>query len=407
MKFRLNTIYFKSLMMSIVVICSCSSAGTSEATVVEEPINDIKLASLQTNEALDVTGVLATVWGKINDNGGSSVFERGVCYGTTENPVYEGTKKKASSATGSGDFKTELSELQSETLYYARAYAVNNKGVAYGNQISFKTLKLASPFLVIGELKIAGTQDLFLDVTLKEHGDLKIQEIGLAYNTVTKPIIANNKIARSKVEDKFKERIRNLKPETLYYVRPYALTSDGVLYGEEIVMSTIKKGNFTFTLNEDSNADANTKAAYVRIRAAFDGATAYYNNFTSIVKHITVNYSPGTPTADANFAGNVRVGSDSRYQQIGTAMHEMAHSVGVGQHSKYWELMVNGKWNGKRANEILQMMTNDPAAFVKGDSQHFWPNGINGYWEDTASEDLYILHALILQGMKADGLPSN
>lgn len=404
MKFKPN--YFKSLVMTIVVVCSCSSSQTSEGTI-GESVKEIKLANLQTNEALDVTGVLATISAKINDNGGSSVFERGVCYGTAENPVFEGLKKKASSVTGAGDFKVELSGLESETVYYARAYAVNSKGVAYGNQISFKTLKLASPFLVIGEIKIAGANDLFLDVTLKEHGDLKVQEIGVVYSTAAKPTITDNKIVRSKVEDKFKERVRNLKPETLYYVRPYALTSDGVLYGEQIVMSTIKKGNFTYTLNEDVNADANTKAAYIRIKAAFDGATAYYNNFTSIVKHITVNYSPGTPTADANFAGNVRVGPDSRYQQIGTAMHEMAHSVGVGQHAKYWELMVSGKWQGKRANEILQMMSNDPLAYVKGDSQHFWPNGINGYWEDTASEDLYILHALILQGMKTDGLPSN
>jgi hypothetical protein len=403
MKFKWNTIYFKSLMMVIVVFCSCSSASTSENTAVEAPVNDIKLASLQTNEAVDVTTVLATVWAKINDNGGSSVFERGVCYGTTENPVYEGTKKIASSVTGSGDFKTELSGLESEKVYYARAYAVNNKGVAYGNQISFKTLKLASSFLVLGEIKVAGAHDLFLDVTLKEHGDLVIQEMGLVYNTTKEPTVANNKIKRDKVEANFKQRISSLTPETLYYVRPYAITPNGVLYGEEILISTIKKGNFTYTFNQNGADEATVK----RIKAAFDLATAYYNNFTSIVKQVTVNYSPGTPTADANFAGWINVGSNSAYQKAGTAMHEMAHSVGVGQHSKYWELMVNGKWNGKRANEILKMMTNDPNAFVKGDSQHFWPYGINGSWEDDGSDFLYIMNALILQGMKADGMPSN
>lgn len=87
-------------------------------------------------------------------------------------------------------------------------------------------------------------------------------------------------------------------------------------------------------------------------------------------------------------------------------MHEMAHAVGVGQHSKYNELM-KGTWQGKRANEILQMMTNDPAAVVKGDSMHFWPYGVNGAHEDDGSDFLYIMNALILQGMKTDGLPSN
>ncbi|MES2240292.1 MAG: hypothetical protein V4497_08550 [Bacteroidota bacterium] len=285
----------------------------------------------------------------------------------------------------------------------------NNASVAATIDEVKKEIKLAilqtndSSLLTVGETKIAGAFDIFVDVELKEHGDLAIHEVGVVYGTSTKPTIGTNKIVRNNLDNKFKQRITNLQPETLYYVRPYALTSNGVLYGEEIIIRTIKKGNFTYTFIPNG-AD---EATATRIKAAFEGAIQYYNNFTSIVKHITVNYSPGTPTADANFAGNVRVGSDSRYQQIGTAMHEMAHSVGVGQHAKYWELMQNGKWQGARANEILQMMSNDPAAYVKGDSQHFWPNGINGWWEDTASEDLYIIHALMIQGMKTDGLPSN
>ncbi|WP_140486303.1 hypothetical protein [Flavobacterium sp. GSA192] len=389
-------------LMLLFVICSCSSGSSSEVAEVEEPDNVGQLATLKTNEAEEIAAKQAVIWGMLEDNGGSSVFERGVCYATTANPNYEGTKKIASVTKGSGEFKVELTNLEGSTVYYARAYVVNKKGVAYGNQVSFKTADLASPLLVLGTIKVAGAHDLFLDVILKEHGDLAIQEIGLVYNTATKPTIADNKIARSKVEDKFKERIRNLKPETLYYVRPYAVTPGGVLYGEEFVISTIKKGNFTYSFNQNG-ADA---ATVTRIKAAFDLATTYYNNFTSIVKHVTVNYSPGTPTADANFSGWINMGANASYQKAGTAMHEMAHAVGVGQHSKYTELM-KGTWQGKRANEILQMMTNDPAALVKGDGMHFWPYGVNGAHEDDGSDFLYIMNALILQGMKADGLPSN
>ncbi len=393
---------FDLLLLLLFVVSSCSSGNVSSEAIVEGPNNVGVLATLKTNEAEEIAAKQAVIWGVIEDNGGSSVFERGVCYATTANPNYDGTKKIASVTKGSGEFKVELTNLEGGTIYYARAYVVNKKGVAYGNQVSFKTTDLASPLLVLGTIKVAGANDLFLDVVLKEHGDLVIQEIGLVYNTVTKPTIADNKIARSKVEINFKERIRNLKAETLYYVRPYAVTSGGVLYGEEFAISTIKKGNFTYSFNQNG-ADA---ATVTRIKAAFDLATTYYNNFTSIVKHVTVNYSPGTPTADANFSGWINMGSNSAYQKAGTAMHEMAHTVGVGQHSKYTELM-KGTWQGKRANEILQMMTNDASALVKGDAMHFWPYGINGSWEDDGSDFLYIMNALILQGMKTDGLPSN
>jgi len=393
------------ILLILVALYSCSSGNSSgNDPVVENNNNSIgTFATLKTNEAEDIAALKAVVWGVIQNDGGSSVTERGVCYGTTTNPTYQGTKKLASVIKGSGEFKVELTNLEGATVYYARAYVVNKKGVAYGNEISFKTKDPASPYLVFGTIKVAGAQDLFFDVILKDHGDLIIQEIGLVYNTIKEPTVANNKIARSTVESKFKQRISNLTPETLYYVRPYAITANAVLYGEEFIISTIKKGNFTYSFN----ANGADQATITRIKAAFDTATQYYNNFTSIVKHVTVNYSPGTPTADATFAGWINMGANSAYQKAGTAMHEMAHTVGVGQHSKYWELMVNGKWQGKRANEILQMMTNDPSAYVKGDNTHFWPYGINGAHEDDGSDFLYMMNALILQGMKSDGMPSN
>lgn len=396
-------IYIKIFILPILFISSCSSESASEKFKIEDSKAEINIATLQTNEAEAITALKATVWGKLSDDGGSSVVERGVCYGITENPTYEGSKVKASVVKGSGEFKSELSNLQGSTVYYARAYGVNNKGVGYGNQISFKTESLASPLLVIEDIKVAGAFDIFLDVTLKEHGDLEITEMGLVFNTTENPTVANNKITNTKVESSYKQRISNLNPSTLYYFRPYALTAMEVLYGEEVSLSTIKKGNFTYTLNKNNADDATVS----RLKVAFDLAIDYYNKFTSIEKHVTVNYSSGTPTADGNFNGWINMGANSNYQRAGTAMHEMAHTVGVGQHSKYKELMYDGKWHGTKANEILKMMTNSPDAYIKGDATHFWPYGINGAHEDSGSSELYMIHALIIQGMKTDGLPSN
>jgi hypothetical protein len=86
----------------------------------------------------------------------------------------------------------------------------------------------------------------------------------------------------------------------------------------------------------------------------------------------------------------------------------MAHSVGVGQHW-YWtsNLIIGGVYQGVVANKMLRFMTRDATAALKGDTQHFWPYGINGSNEDTGEEILYITNVLVIQGMKADGLPSS
>ena len=400
-----KNIYKSTLLFLMVVMISCSSDSTATGNIVEEPKQEIKLPTLQTNEAENIGVFQASIWGKVLDDGGNSVQLRGVCYSKNENPTYDDAKKNATVVKGSGEFMVDLSGLEFNQVYYAKTFAINDKGIGYGNQISFKTLNINPPVVNIGETKIAAVHDIWLEVKLQE-GDENINEVGIVYSKTNNPTIENNKIVHDKVELNYKQRITSLDEETLYYIKSYAITPNAITYSDEIAVTTIKKGNFTWSFWwEDANADSETKAAFERIRIAFDQATWYYNNFTSIEKHVNVNYSPGTPTADAKFDGWINFGANPSYQRTGTAMHEMAHTVGVGTHWKYTELM-QGSWQGNRANAILKFMTNNNGALIYGDKIHFWPYGINGAHEDTGLEMDYIIHALIIQGMKSDGLPS-
>jgi photosystem II stability/assembly factor-like uncharacterized protein len=79
----------------------------------------------------------ATVLGSVTNAGGAAVTERGVCYATSVNPTISGNC--LSQGTGLGEFIVTLTNLIPSTNYYARAYARNAKGVAYGENQSFKT----------------------------------------------------------------------------------------------------------------------------------------------------------------------------------------------------------------------------------------------------------------------------
>jgi uncharacterized protein (TIGR02145 family) len=67
----------------------------------------------------------------------SDVTVRGVCWSTDENPTIASVKTNDGSGTGS--FSSTLSGLATNTKYYLRAYATNNTGTGYGNEISFIT----------------------------------------------------------------------------------------------------------------------------------------------------------------------------------------------------------------------------------------------------------------------------
>ncbi|RXG27178.1 hypothetical protein SAMN02745246_03366 [Leeuwenhoekiella marinoflava DSM 3653] len=409
MRLNMNIIYISRLACSILFIftlLSCSSSDNTDDVIIESrptPEENIVQAVLSIQEVSNIDTFNAIVHAAVTDDGNGSISERGIYLSTTPDSN-EGDKYLASSVKGSGEFTVSLTGLKQVTTYYAKPYAVNEAGVVYGDEVNFKTLIAESALFNPEVISISGAHDIFVEVELIDRGDLPITEMGVVWGTEEVPTIDNNKIIHATIEDHFKQRITDLEEQSVYFIRPYKISDGEAVYGRQMIISTIPEGNFTWSFNGTLDL---SNPIHARIKSAFDEATWYFNNFTSITKHVTVNYSPGTPTANANFDGWINMGPVESYQRTGTALHEMAHSVGVGTHWKYDDLFTDNRYNGERAAEIIQLMSGDDEEYIRKSGVHFWPYGINGAHEDTGEEDLYITHCLILQGMKTDGLPSN
>ncbi|SHE61227.1 PKD domain-containing protein, partial [Leeuwenhoekiella marinoflava] len=94
--------------------------------------------TITTTVASGIKATTATLGGNVTDNGGVAVTERGIVYNTTGTPTTSDTKVQIGS--GDGSFSDEITGLTASTTYYVRAYAINNVGTSYGNQVSFTTL---------------------------------------------------------------------------------------------------------------------------------------------------------------------------------------------------------------------------------------------------------------------------
>jgi hypothetical protein len=127
-----------------------------------------------------------------------------------------------------------------------------------------------------------------------------------------------------------------------------------------------------------------------------DAAVAVYNANGEFDRHVTANYNPGTPTADANFGGWINFGG-----QIGTrtALHEIAHTLGVGTCPQWQHLAVDGKWTGAYAIEQLKEI-DGPDAVLHCDHQHFWPYGLN--YENEGGEENFKHHVKMVIALRAD-----
>jgi len=162
-----------------------------------------------------------------------------------------------------------------------------------------------------------------------------------------------------------------------------------------------ESGNVRYTLARSMAPTPDESDAYERITNAMDEALVFYNCYTSLSLELRVSYLPSLATADGNANGNgsMRFGSRASMNFI-TAMHEIGHTAGVGA-QRFQQLIQAGVYTGASATQVLRELTGDPSAELHGDTQHFWPYGLNYTSEVSSDEDL-IRHCLIVDAMQVD-----
>ena len=165
-------------------------------------------------------------------------------------------------------------------------------------------------------------------------------------------------------------------------------------------------GHITYNLVRAPAPTPDQTDAYNRITAAMDKALASYNCHANLTVALSVHYNPSVPTADAAYGGPIRFGSRESMVQA-TAMHETAHTLGVGTYTggagtHSWASRVSGgRWTGSNAINELRAITGDPAAVVFADQSHFWPNGLNQPSEVTSPAD-YVNHIRMVLALRRD-----
>lgn len=93
--------------------------------------------TVTTSQVSSVTTTTASAGGNVISDGGGIISLTGVCWSTSPNP--DVNDDIATNTPGTGSFQTYISGLQPGTTYFIRAFAVNNGGTGYGNEILFTT----------------------------------------------------------------------------------------------------------------------------------------------------------------------------------------------------------------------------------------------------------------------------
>ena len=240
------------------------------------------------------------------------------------------------------------------------------------------------------------------------------KERGFCWSTEPNPTVLDNRSTRYFTNNGNIYCMEHLKPATVYYVRPYAITSNWqVGYGDVVKIATLPESNMTVWY--DNEGDEQTD---FRIASAVNEVYWLYHNLTNVRGfNLSVHYVPGSGagggTADCSYGGYMRVSQNQPYQQTGTILHETNHGVGVGTTGEWYNSSnlraetSRGLWLGPIANKMVQFLENNASATLTGDGTHMWPYGINGAHEDTYNPEntlLYFANSMTTHALHFDGL---
>jgi hypothetical protein len=166
------------------------------------------------------------------------------------------------------------------------------------------------------------------------------------------------------------------------------------------VLTTLTTADLTWRLQRAQNPTTDQSDAYWRIESAMNAAVARYNRLTSRPsKSLTVQYVPSVQTADGNFNGNIRFGSNRAYMNERTALHEISHTLGIGQTQAFNQRCSANNWPG--ATRLLRSWDGGSAKINCGGG-HIWPYGLN--YDNEMSEVNADRHCWLIEAMLADGL---
>ncbi len=209
--------------------------------------------TVTTNTVSSVTSSSATCGGNVTSDGNATVTARGVCWNTSPNPTT--TDSKTANGSGTGAFTSNLSGLNPGTAYYVRAYATNSAGTAYGAERSFSTPTANTPTVTTNTVSSITSSSATCGGNVTSEGDATVTARGVCWSKSANPTTGNSKTSNGTGTGSFKSKISGLKANTRYYIRAYAVNSNGTSYGMQRRFKTSAQAP-TYTLTVQASLDS-------------------------------------------------------------------------------------------------------------------------------------------------------
>ena len=181
---------------------------------------------VEIGEVSQITSYAASISCAVVDDCGKAIKSRGVVYVKgDEEPTLDTGRSVASGSTG--EYTVSLSGLSPNTLYTVRAYAENEKGVAYSAEKLNFTTSVALPKATVS-IGSKTSSSAILTGKITSDGGETPSEVGFYYSQSEEVDPSSSiKVTGTLSGSSFSAELNGLSRATRYYVRAYAVNSAG------------------------------------------------------------------------------------------------------------------------------------------------------------------------------------
>ncbi|MCK5147571.1 hypothetical protein KAR48_12510 [bacterium] len=192
------------------------------------------LPDITTSSITQITDSTATGGGENLNDDGHAITAKGVCWSTSQNPTT--SDLHTNDGTGTDNYTSSITGLNSSTTYYVRAYATNSQGTSYGDNVEFITIEYVttSSITQISDSSATGGGE-----NLNDNGN-SITAKGVCWSTSQNPTTSDSHTNDGTGTDDYASSITGLNPSTTYYVRAYITNSVKTNYGANVEFTTAK-----------------------------------------------------------------------------------------------------------------------------------------------------------------------
>ena len=197
----------------------------------------ITVPTVTTSEVTEITTTTAIVGGSITSAGNGTISESGICY-KTGNEDWTCVNLTATNNA----FTTTLTDLTPNTTYTVRAYATNEEGTGYGEEVTFTTeeeIVITAPTVTTNAVTDITTNSALVGGAITNDGNGTVTESGICYKTGNEDWTC---VSIAATNNAFSMTLTGLTANTTYTVRAYATNEEGTGYGEEVSFTTLNDG---------------------------------------------------------------------------------------------------------------------------------------------------------------------